>query len=46
MLVLLHLGAAVDELDSAGQTPLFYAVTHYQAVEIVPLLLSAGTTVL
>ena len=38
----LHLGAAVDDPDCVGQTPLFYAVTHCQATEIVPLLITAG----
>ena len=38
----LHLGAAVDDPDCVGQTPLFYAVTHCQATEIVPLLIAAG----
>ena len=41
--VCLHLGAPVNEPDCIGQTPLFYAVTHCQARELVPLLLSAGT---
>ena len=40
---LLNLGADVDDPDCVGQTPLFYAVTHCQARDIVPLLLAAGT---
>ena len=40
--VCLQLGAPVDDLDCAGQTPLFYAVTHCMAADIVPLLLAAG----
>ena len=40
--VCLKLGADVNDVDSVGQTPLFYAVCHVQAAEIVPLLLRAG----
>ena len=40
--VCLALGADVDTVDSVGQTPLFYAVSHVQADQIVPLLLKAG----
>ena len=40
--VCLGLGAEVDTMDSVGQTPLFYAVSHVQADQIVPLLLKAG----
>ena len=40
--VCLHLGAPVDDPDCVGQTPLFYAVTHCMAADIVPLLLAAG----
>ena len=40
--VCLKLGANVNDVDSVGQTPLFYAVSHVQAAEIVPLLLRAG----
>ena len=38
----LCLGAPVNEPDCIGQTPLFYAITHCQANELVPLLLKAG----
>ena len=41
--VCLHLGAShVNDVDCIGQTPLFYAVSHVQAAEIVPLILRAG----
>ena len=40
--VCLALGADVNTVDCVGQTPLFYAVSHVQADQIVPLLLKAG----
>ena len=40
--ICLALGADVNTVDSVGQTPLFYAVSHVQADQIVPLLLKAG----
>eukprot|EP00091_Calanus_sinicus_P025620 TRINITY_DN9866_c0_g1_i1.p1 TRINITY_DN9866_c0_g1~~TRINITY_DN9866_c0_g1_i1.p1 ORF type:complete len:137 (-),score=13.52 TRINITY_DN9866_c0_g1_i1:40-450(-) len=43
--VCIHLGAPVNEPDCIGQTPLFYAITHCQANELVPLLLKAGAYV-
>merc|ERR1711915_1061189 len=43
--VCLHLGAPVNEPDCIGQTPLFYAITHRQARELVPMLLEAGAYV-
>ena len=42
MSVCLALGADVNTVDSVGQTPLFYAVSHVQADQIVPLLIKAG----
>jgi len=39
------LGAPVNDPDCIGQTPLFYAVTHCQATELVPILLRAGSNV-
>ena len=42
MAVCLQLGAPVDDPDCVGQTPLFYAVTHCMAADMVPLLLAAG----
>ena len=36
------LGAPVNDADSAGQTPLHYAVSHCMADQLVPLLLRAG----
>ena len=38
----LNLGANVNEVDSIGQTALFYAVSHCQAAQLVPLLLGSG----
>ena len=35
----------VNDYDCIGQTPLFYAVTHCQAVDLVPVLLKAGVNV-
>ena len=40
--VCLKNGANVNEVDCIGQTPLFYAISHCQAIEIVPLLIEAG----
>ena len=40
--VLLELGASHSDTDQAGQTPLFYAVSHTIAEDIVPILLRAG----
>jgi len=40
--VLLELGAPHTDIDQAGQTPLFYAVSHQLAEDIVPILLRAG----
>ena len=40
--ICIGLGANIHDVDSVGQTPLFYAVSHVQAGEIVPLLLGAG----
>ena len=38
----LEVGAEVNVVDSIGQTPLFYAVTHCQAAQLLPLLLGKG----
>merc|ERR1739844_785457 len=38
-------GAEVNTVDCVGQTPLFYAVSHVQADQIVPLLLQAGSAI-
>ena len=38
----LEVGAEVNVVDSVGQTPLFYAVTHCQAGQLLPLLLGKG----
>ena len=35
-------GAEVNLVDTVGQTPLFYAVTHCQAGQLLPLLLEKG----
>ena len=40
--VCINLGADVNDVDCIGQTPLFYAVSHCQAKDIVPLLIQAG----
>ena len=40
--VVLQLGHPHSDKDQAGQTPLFYAVSHSQGEELVPLLLKAG----
>ena len=40
----LEVGAEVNVVDSVGQTPLFYAVTHCQAAQLLPLLLDRGET--
>jgi len=40
--VCIKLGANVNDVDCIGQTPLFYAIAHCQATEIVPLLVEAG----
>ena len=40
--VLLELGASHSDTDQASQTPLFYAVSHTIAEDIVPILLRAG----
>ena len=37
-------GAPVDDKDSIGQSPLFYAVSHCQADQLVKLLIQAGET--
>ena len=37
------LGAPVNDIDVINQTPLFYAVSHCQAAQLVPILLKAGT---
>ena len=36
------LGAPVNDTDILDQTPLFYAVSHCQAEELVPVLLKSG----
>merc|ERR1712079_473279 len=41
----IKLGANVNDVDCIGQTPLFYAIAHCQAREIVPLLVEAGCLV-
>ena len=38
----LKLGANVNDVDCIGQTPLFYAISHCQALEIIPILIQAG----
>ena len=38
----LKYGADVNSVDCVGQTPLFYAVTHWQSSQLVPILLNAG----
>ena len=38
----LEAGPEVNVVDSVGQTPLFYAVTHCQAAQLLPLLLGKG----
>jgi len=43
--VCIKLGANVNDVDCIGQTPLFYAIAHCQAREIVPLLVEAGCLV-
>ena len=40
--ICLRLGANINDVDCIGQTPLFYAISHCQANEIVPLLIEAG----
>lgn len=35
----------MNDADSVGQIPLHYAVCHFQAVEIVPILIEAGSNV-
>ena len=41
--LLTALGAPVNDVDVVDQTPLFYAVSHCQASQLVPILLRAGT---
>jgi len=41
----LKLGANVNDVDCIGQTPLFYAISHCQALEIVPILIQAGSMI-
>ena len=36
------MGAALEEVDSIGQTPLFYAVCHQFAVELITILIDRG----
>ena len=40
--LLIQVGTDVNNVDVAGQTPLFYAVTHSHADTLVPRLLEAG----
>ena len=40
--ICLRLGDNINDVDCIGQTPLFYAISHCQANEIVPLLIEAG----
>ena len=40
--ILLKVGADVNNVDTVGQTPLFYAVTNSHADTLVPMLLEAG----
>merc|ERR1712032_892888 len=41
----LKLGANVNDVDCIGQTPLFYAISHCQALEIIPILIQAGSMI-
>ena len=41
-LILFQMGAALEEVDSIGQTPLFYAVCHQFAVELITILIDRG----
>jgi len=43
--LLTALGAPVNDVDVVDQTPLFYAVSHCQASQLVPILLRAGANV-
>ena len=40
--ILIKVGSDVNDVDVAGQTALFYAVTNSQADTLVPMLLGAG----
>ena len=40
--VCLEAGADTNMVDNIGQTPLFYAVTHCQSGQLLPLLLQRG----
>ena len=40
--ICINKGADVNNVDSDGQTPLFYATTNLLSVNLVPILVDAG----